>query len=555
MHWPTSRSEAVPGTGAGQCGESDQSVTCGCTGGQVFAIVEEEKVRQLKLDKDINSFARTVTVIERVIAWLDHDGTNVFKDNLHTAAPTVEANVTTYAPGTTVGPSHDGQSSTTGLAEHWSGSTAMVSLLESAAKSSTNTQAKQALSKAAQLLEGGTSAVRGAKKVIDLLKQILGDMESSKAKIETYKTTSQAEADSQIDNLVAQITNLKTERETGLLHKARLTDSMAGYTTDVSTKQGEIDAEKIQWALKYDQRELNSDKCIKFMNFFDDETQTNTEELLILKKTIDIIKHITCEATSQPTAFPTAFPTTSPTVLTNSPTAYPTREPTAVPTGAPTKAPTAGNNCVSGDYKFMSKVFANPERFAVPAYADGVTYAIDSDMTAGQCKTIETSHTNVEGAVQTIKHQYKCCGDTGNLYGAISQSDNSTAKDLCADSGNEDHCGLFGANMYTGNSNEDPTLNGITTGQTTAPTAAPTSFPTRAPSDAPTAYPTKAPSTVPTAYPTKAPTEYPTALAHADEALQVASAYNTAMYNITEEANATEVGDMTYTAAPTYTGA
>jgi hypothetical protein len=304
----------------------------------------------------------------------------------------------------------------------------MVSLLESAAKSSTNTQAKQALSKAAQLLEGGTSAVRGAEKVIQLLEQILGDMESSKAKIETYKTTSQNEADAQITNLVAQIENHKRERSTGLLHKARLTDSQAGFSTDVSTKQSEIDAEKTQWALKYDQHELNSDKCIKFMSFFDDETQTNTAELLILKKTIGIIKHITCEATSQPTAFPTAFPTTSPTVLTDLPTAYPTRAPTSVPTGAPTAQPTAGNDCISGDYKFMSKVFANPERFAVPAYADGVLYVIDSTMTAGECKTIEPSHTNVEGTVQTIKHQYKCCGDTGNLYGAISQSDNSDAQ-------------------------------------------------------------------------------------------------------------------------------
>jgi len=86
----------------------------------------------------------------------------------------------------------------------------------------------------------------------------------------------------------------------------------------------------------------------------------------------------------------------------------------------------------------------------------------------------------------------------------------------------------------------------VVTGQTTAPTAAPTAFPTRSPTTSPTAFPTKAPSTVPTAYPTKAPTVYPTALAHADDALQVASAYNTAVYNITEEANSTEVGEMKY---------
>jgi hypothetical protein len=104
--------------------------------------------------------------------------------------------------------------------------------------------------------------------------------------------------------------------------------------------------------------------------------------------------------------------------------------------------------------------------------------------------------------------------------------------------------------MYTAGTT-DPSGT-VTTGQTTAPTAAPTSFPTRAPSDAPTAYPTKAPSTVPTAYPTEAPTDYPTALAHADDALQVACAYNTAVYNITVEANSTVVSVMIATpAAPT----
>ena len=352
----------------------------------------------------------------------------------------------------------------------------MVSLLEGAAKSTTNNQAKQALAKAAQLLEGSSSAVRGATEVIRLLKQILGDMQSSQAKINTYMTTSQAEADQQITNLVAQITNTKSERAEAMLHKARLVDSMSGYTVDIGTKEGEIANEKTSWALKYTERELNSQKCIDFMTYFDDETQTNTEELLILKKTIDIIKHITCEATIQPTAFPTAFPTTSPTELTNSPTAYPTRAPTAVPTGAPTAQPTVGNACVAGNYMFMSKVFKNPERFAVPAYMDGVGYTL-AVSSAGECQTLETSHTNVEGAVQTIKHQYKCCGDTGSLYGAISQSDDSTAKDLCADSENGDHCGLFGANMFR--EGETDLSGAVVTGQTTAPTAAPTAFPTR----------------------------------------------------------------------------
>jgi hypothetical protein len=195
--------------------------------------------------------------------------------------------------------------------------------------------------------------------------------------------------------------------------------------------------------------------------------------------------------------------------------------------------------CISGDWKFMQKVFANPERFSVPAYTDGVVYNIASTMTAGECKTIETSHTNVEGAVQTITHQYKCCGTSGGIYGSISSD---AGINICADSGNSDDCGLFGANMFHSNIT-DPSGT-VITGQTTAPTAAPTAFPTRAPTTAPTAYPSKSPTAMPTGHPTEAPTDYPTALAHADDALQIASAYNKGIYNLTERANSTEVGEI-----------
>ena len=89
-------------------------------------------------------------------------------------------------------------------------------------------------------------------------------MQSSQAKINTYMTTSQAEADQQITNLVAQITNKKSERAEAMLHKARLVDSMSGCTVDIGTKEGEIANEKTSWALKYTERELNSQKCIDF---------------------------------------------------------------------------------------------------------------------------------------------------------------------------------------------------------------------------------------------------------------------------------------------------
>jgi hypothetical protein len=223
-----------------------------CAGGQIKRIVDVEVTRQAKLDVDAASFGRTIEVIKKVILWLETDGANdsIFRNNLHTDAPTVPDAVTD-APAVTAAP--DG------------GATAMVSLLESAAKSTTNTDAKQALAKAAQLLQGSASTVRGAAAVIRLLNQIQGDMESSKAKILTYKTTSQTEADAQVTNLVSQITNSKAKRDDAMQHKARLEDSVAGFTQDVATKTGEIATEQGTWVLKYQQRELNTKKCIDFM--------------------------------------------------------------------------------------------------------------------------------------------------------------------------------------------------------------------------------------------------------------------------------------------------
>jgi hypothetical protein len=277
-----------------------------------------------------------------------------------------------------------------------------------------------------------------------------------------------------------------------------------------------IAEKRTRWALLHDAREQNTKACIAFMVYFDSENIVNTEELLILKAVIFEIERITCRQTDYPTQFPTAFPTAAPSV-TDQPTAFPTRAPTAVPTRAPTADPTTSNACAGGDWMFMRKVFATPERFAVPAYADGVTYTIAT--TAGNtCRTIETSHTNIEGATQTISHQYKCCGDSGSFYGAISTGSNATAATELCGSSTANHCGLFGANMFLA-ATIDPSIAGVTTGQTTAPTVNPTSFPTRAPTVSPTAYPTReptpfpttrAPTMAPTAQPTKEPTAYPT---------------------------------------------
>merc|ERR1712167_197282 len=134
----------------------------------------------------------------------------------------------------------------------------------------------------------------------------------------------------------------------------------------------------------------------------------------ILKKAIDIIRHIKCSKTISPTAYPTAFPTATPTEY---PTAYPTIAPTAFPTHT-------GGNC-DGDWQFMSKVYgAQKEQYSVPMYTKGVTYGMGT-MAFGDCKEIETSHQTVTGVTQVIKHQYKCC--TTGVYGSIATAANEAA--------------------------------------------------------------------------------------------------------------------------------
>jgi hypothetical protein len=95
---------------------------------------------------------------------------------------------------------------------------------------------------------------------------------------------------------------------------------------------------------------------------------------------------------------------------------------------------------------------------------------------AGTCQTSTTTHTTDEGIVQTVEHEYKCCGGNGDVagsyYGAISYD--KTANSLC-EADVTDHCSLFGANMYTGN--EEPAA--APAQGTFAPTAEPTGYPTR----------------------------------------------------------------------------
>jgi hypothetical protein len=119
-----------------------------------------------------------------------------------------------------------------------------------------------------------------------------------------------------------------------------------------------------------------------------------------------------------------------------------------------------------------------------------------------------------------------------------------------------DHCGLFGANMYSGAT--DPTGT-VTTGQTAAPTAAPTSYPTRSPTSSPTAV--NATVVVHrTDAPTAAPTAYPTAVHHegidivddnGNMSKHVAGRYNITLVSLGETVAPTGFPTAFPTAAPT----
>jgi hypothetical protein len=382
----------------------------------------------------------------------------------------------------------------------------MTALLESAHSEAGNAGAVSALEKATQLVQGSTAG-RSGTHVLALLDTLIADFTASKDKKVTY-------AASLITEKVTHLTSFKDQISANVaLYTTALTQELA-HQARQAVLQGEIsgdtvviDAKKALWIAAFNDRENNAQKCVDFMHFFDGEILINTEELLVLKKTIDIIKHIDCLGTTDtPTAAPTTFPTLAPTDVVAAAAAATSVVATDTPTAFPTAAPTAASNCLSGHYRFKAVVFTDPARYGVPAYTDGVKYNIDSDMTPGSCQTIATSHTNVDGAVQVISHQYKCCGNSGSMYGSISYDDATTTADanqLCESA--DDHCDLFGANMdwvdatsATGAGTEVKHDDGRyniheeADGTTTEPTAFPTAYPT----PQPTSYPTEpAPTT------------------------------------------------------------
>merc|ERR1711865_433742 len=188
-----------------------------------------------------------------------------------------------------------------------------------------------------------------------------------------------------------------------------------------------------EWVQAWKTREINTQKCQDYMVYYDNELQEDVKELLVLKKAIDIIKHIKCDdliKSRSPTPVPTPVPTPAPRI-TPSPTPVPTPVPTPNPTTPPTPVPTPARGCAGGSYYFQSKVFGvDNARYNVPAYAKGVKYTIMAAK-AGECQKIETTHAGtyrqqMGGKMIRMFHYYKCCGDSGLFYGSAMEGDYST---------------------------------------------------------------------------------------------------------------------------------
>jgi hypothetical protein len=492
--------------------------TLKCISGQVPRLLARSEAVTAKVTADIAAVTLVIDVIGKCVTFLERsgdgeDGTMLFAGNTHAAAPEVE----TY-----------------------------IELLEgTASRVSASEQSVKALRDATKLLE---SQGRDGANVITLLNQISADMQATKGKMETYRTQQEHDANLQATNLVEQVGNLVLKISDAQTIHTTVQQKLGGWETDKETHTTNLESTLEQYVLKLNERELYSGKCIDFMRWFDAETLTNTEEILILKRAIEIIKHISCEASEAPTLAPTPFPTHTyyPTPY---PTPYPTRFPTPNATAHVTQAPTPVRTCAPGNYSYMQKVYQEPDRYSVPHYTEGRQYIIEDEMESGACLVLNTSHVDVHGDAYTISHQYKCCGNSGRIYGAISTGDgifnqhrlgtnnlafghqfNSGAvgtDDICEIE--ETQCTYFGANMFR-EGETDLTSAAIMVGATRSPTPVISTYPTRYPTASPTAAPTKYPTAHRTDFPTEAPTAYPTAAAH-----NTLTASHISVYNISRE--------------------
>jgi hypothetical protein len=275
-----------------------------------------EANRANDLHDNLQSVQRAIDVIKQVKSWLDINAGEIFANN-HQAedgSTIVEPVVDTYTPAT------------------------MVALLESAqSQKSHSPVATEALKKTMQLVEAhkaDTHDSAAVTAVINLLDEVIAKLEASKAQTTTYEAQMVQDEATEIASLYANMHAVWGEYITDVTTLSGLQEQATNYEDPETDTM--LDNYKTEWVADWNLREQNARQCMEFMTYYDSETLTNTGELLILKKAIDIIKNIGCG--------PNNLATISPT------------EAVVVPTLAPTPAPTP--RCQNSDDVTQTALFA-----------------------------------------------------------------------------------------------------------------------------------------------------------------------------------------------------
>lgn len=284
-------------------------------------------------------------------------------------------------------------------------------------------------------------------KIIDLIKQIRAKLVKSQVDIRSYaskmRTGCATTAKEQLDLFNIAVKKYEERRTETATQYANIQTAI-GASSTAETNRGEA---QVKRNANLRLREMNSEKCMNYLNFFDNEIIMRTHELMVLKKAMEIIQTMACHKSG--TVAPTAYPTQIP------PTAQPTRTPTAYPTSVPTFTPTAFPTTQPTDAP--TNVAATPAPTAFP--------------------TQEPTHT-----------AYPTWAPT-----AVPTNDPTAVP-------------TFSPTAYpTAFPTVSPTVKA-----TASPTDEPTAFPTPAPTAYPSAYPTQAPTAYPTSQPTTTPTPAPT---------------------------------------------
>lgn len=292
-------------------------------------------------------------------------------------------------------------------------STPALALLESASFASSAVMVQ-----ATQLVQAGYMKTSAWNTVVTMLIKLRAATMQQHHKHVAFQTQLQQSVDDQSTAIHHSIMRIKQQ----VVKYERLQADIAAniVASDASKLADEkiLTQQRAAYKSFWELRETNAQKCLYVIKYYDTSAVTRTQELLVLKKAVEIIKQITCN-TAVPTPFPTAFPTAAPVPITGTPTAFPTVSPTSYPTAFPTKAGVQCKTCKSGNWKFNTAALASNFPAAEVLEAAKLNIPLPSTAT-GACALKETTFTaktaSTQGMSQKITSYYRCCCD-GNFFG------------------------------------------------------------------------------------------------------------------------------------------